>query len=453
MARRVPLFDLDAERALIGATLIDPLLVERLAHVRAEDFYSPHHREIWEAAQALSGRVWEPVLLRAELTGRGASNATMEALREAEESALSAANADHHAEVILDRATRRRMAEAAEKILDLATQPAEGTAALLDQAEAALSPAGNRRRSREPIGSPEAMARALKAIQSQREMGGLTGVTWGLPSLDQGTTGMNPGELWVLAARPGMGKSALAMDVAIAAARSGVSVLICSLEMQVESLATRAICGMAKLQISRTRRGALTDFEMANVERAVAEGSTLPIWWDDDADSTILDIRAKARRIRQRDQNLGLVVVDYLQLVESGSKAEARHLEVAAISRGLKKLAGELGLPVLALSQLSREVEKGKRPPQLSDLRESGAIEQDADGVIFIHREGEHEPIGEKGSIPCFAIVAKARNGPVGKVPITFQSRLTTFEDGHDGPSPDEADVVPFTQQAPRGRR
>src|SRR5690606_10240837 len=169
-------------------------------------------------------------------------------------------------------------------------------------------------------------------------------------------------------------------------------------------------------------------------------------------------IRAVAPRLRQRGPRVGLVIVDYLQLVETAGEQqpEARHLEVAQISRGLKKLAGELALPVLALSQLSREVEKGKRPPQLSDLRESGAIEQDADGVVFIHREGEAEPEGPRGEVPCWAIVAKARNGPTGWVPLRFLARLTTFEEGDhrpEPPAPDAPVVVDFTKQRPRRSR
>lgn len=452
--RQVPLHDLEAERALIGAVIIDPLLVERLAHVRPEDFYSPHHRAIWDAMQALAGRIWEPVLLRAELTGRGVSEATMEALREAEESALSAAHAEHHAGVIIDRATRRRMVEAASRIRELAMAPAESAGALVDRAEATLAPLADRSRSREPIPSRQAMARALDWIQTQRDKGGRTGVTWGLPTLDEKTTGLNPGELWVLAARPGHGKSAFAMDVAVAAAREGTSVLVCSLEMQIEQLATRTLCAMAKLPLSLTRRGALQEDEMARVKRAVDEGSALPIWWYDDPDATILDIRSKARWVKQRDPRLGLVVVDYLQLVETAGdqRPEARHLEVAQISRGLKKLAGELGLPVLALSQISREVEKGNRAPQLSDLRESGAIEQDADGVIFIHRDGAKKPEGAEGRIECWAIVEKARNGPTGWVPLIFKARLTTFEEGDHRPEPEGGEVVEFHRQAPRRR-
>lgn len=448
---RVPHYDLEAERALIGAVLIDPLILESLGHVRPEDLYAPEHQAIWRAFEALSGRAFEPVLVRAELEGQGAGEAAMQALTEAEASVLSAKRWEQYAEIVLDRAARRRLAEAGRRIVELASKPAENTAVLLDQAEAALTPAGERRRAKEPVGSAVAVDRALAAIQAQRESGGLTGVTWGLPTLDQRTTGLNPGELWVLAARPGMGKSAFALDVAVAAARSGRTVFLASLEMQVESLAARALCAEAKLHLGKTRGGALTDYEMSEVKRAAREISRLPIWWDDDPDSTVLDIRRKARRIRQRDPNLGLVIVDYLQLLESGEKAEARHLEVAQISRGLKKLAGELGVPVLALSQLSRDVEKGKRAPMLSDLRESGSIEQDADGVIFLHREGEPEPQGELGRVPCFAVVAKARNGPTGWVPITFVSRITTFEDGGHEPEP-AGEVVEFHKQAPRRR-
>jgi len=455
--RRVPLHDIEAERALIGAAIIDPLLVERLAHLQAADFYRTEHAEIWAAMQALSGQVWDTVALRAELTRRGAGEGTLRALREAEEAAISAAHAEQHAEVILERATRRRMVEAAERIRGLAQLPGD-VRDLVDRAEAAMTVVADRRRAREPIGSPQAMVRALRWIQAQREDGGRTGVTWGLPTLDHRTTGMQPGELWVLAARPGMGKSALAMDVAIAAAREGTSVLICSLEMQIEQLGTRALCAMARIPIERARGGSLSHADMEGLQKAVHEAAALPIWWYDDPDATILDIRAVARRLRQRDPRLGLVIVDYLQLVETAGEQqpEARHLEVAQISRGLKKLAGELALPVLALSQLSREVEKGKRPPQLSDLRESGAIEQDADGVVFIHREGEAEPEGPRGEIPCWAIVAKARNGPTGWVPLRFLARLTTFEEGDhcpEPPAPDAPVVVDFTKQRPRRSR
>lgn len=454
MARRVPLHDVDAERALIGAVLIDPLRLQAVEHVRPEDFYTPQHQAVWRALCALSGQAFDSLAVGAKITEQGGGQAPVRALAEAEASTLSAAHAEQHAETVLDRALRRRLAEAGAKISQLAAQPADGAAMLLDEAESVLSPIGDRRRSQDPVPSWQAAKQALEFIRAQQEAGGLTGVTWGLPTLDARTTGMNPGELWILAARPAMGKSAFAMDVAIAAARSGRSVLLSSLEMKTGALATRAICSTAKLSLGKTRGGALSDFEMSRIQNAVEEVAGLPIWWDDDAESTVLDIRAKARRIRQRDPNLGLVVVDYLQLLEGGEKAEARHLEVAAISRGLKKLAGELGLPVLALSQLSREVEKGRRPPMLSDLRESGSLEQDADGVIFLHRDGEHEPEGVHGKIPCFAVVAKARNGPVGWVPITFLSRLTTFEDGHSyQAAPNEAEVVDFHRQQPRGRR
>lgn len=431
------LFDLDAERALIGAATIDPLLVDRLDHVRPEDFYLPAHREIWAAMQALAGQAWEPVLLRAELHGRGAGEATMRALQEAEESALSAAHAEQHAAVVLDRSTRRRLREVGEKIQQLAASPAESARALLDQAEQILFALADRARGaggrREPVDSATVVREAVEHLARIRETDGIPGLSWGIPTLDAKTSGLAPGELWVVAARPGVGKSALALNVAVNAAKSGrASVLIHSLEMQRRELGIRAICGEAQIPIETARAGRLSHAAMDKLQSAAATVHRLPIWWDDDPSMSIIDIRAKARRIKAMDPRLGLIVVDYLQLVKAGTQGLQRHLEVGEVSRGLKELAKELDLPVLALAQLSRDVEKSDRRPRPSDLRESGSIEADADAILFIHVDPTEHPRGASGAIPVELLVSKQRNGERGaRVEATFLSRWTTFVDGH----------------------
>lgn len=428
--RRVPMFDLEAERALLGALLIDPARIVEAEGLAREDFYDPRHRAIWAAMVAMR-EPFDAITLKGQLAAQGASSPpVLEALRVIEESALSAAHLSRHVATVQDRATRRRLAAAAERIAALAAQPAPKVRQLVDEAERVLLDIGGRGGVREPETSPEVMKAALTRIQQQRDAGGVTGVTWGLPSLDAYTTGLNPGELWVLAARPGQGKSALALNVALAAADSGVPVLLSSYEMRNAEQGIRAIAGGAKVAISRARGGRLSETEMAAIQRSAAHIWRLPILWDDSPSATIADIRAQARRAKQRDPRLGLLIIDYLQLVEAADKREARHLAVAQVSRGLKQLARELEIPILALAQLNREVEKSARLPQLSDLRESGSIEQDADAVAFLHYEADAVPKGETGAMDGWVVVAKQRNGPRGRVPVVFHSRLTTFTDG-----------------------
>jgi len=450
---RIALHDTESERALLGALLIDPRRLAEVEHLGAEDFYAPPHQAIWTAMQALAGQPFDTVAVRAQLGARGMlTDQVGAALLEAEETALSAAGLQVYARAILDRSLRRRLAAAGEKIQRLAMQPADSAAELLDAAEReifALAEGAVRGAKRDPVDSRTVVREAVARVSELRKAGGMPGLTFGLETLDRKTSGLNAGELWVLAARPGIGKSALALNVALAAAKSGkASSLIHSLEMQRVELGLRAICGEAQVPLERIRGGRLSQVDMDQFTQGAAKVHNLPIWWDDDASVTILDLRAKARRIKQLDPKLGLIVVDYIQLARPTGKQTQRHLEVAEVTRGLKELAKELGVAILALSQLSRDVEKANRRPKPSDLRESGSIEADADAIVFIHRDDDSPPQGPGGALGCELIIAKQRNGDRGVViPVTYQAKWTTFEDGQSGLASVE---VPPAEDQPR---
>ena len=437
----VPLRNPEAERQLLMSLLVAPRRVVDVGHLVEEDFGESGFRVIWRAMVELAGRDFDASTLRAHMQAAGVlTGAISSRLDDLEASCLTAANLELHASTVAEHGVRRRLAVAAEEIAKLASERSDDVKQLVDRAERALFGVDSAAADGASIPSSEAVGLALKHLQLVRDSGDLSGVTTGLPSLDSRTTGMHPSELWVLAARPGVGKSALATEIAMAAAGSGVGVLFWSLEMRVEELTTRAICARARLPLATARAGRLSEWDMQRLTESAADLHGLPISWNTSS-ATLSRIRSEARRLKARDPGFGLVVVDYLGLVTgSGTKRsnEARHLEVAEISRGLKLLAGELDVTVLALSQLSRDVEKGKRRPYLADLRESGAVEQDANVVLFLHPSGDRDEAS--GSLPVELILAKQRNGPTGILPVTFRSHWTGFDDGGWDPTPPPTD-------------
>lgn len=441
------LHDLEAERALLGALLIDPRKISDLeARLEAEMFYDLHHRRIFAGMLAIPDRAAiDPITIKGKLSEAGELEpATAERLRVIEESSLSAANVMSYVDIVTDKALRRKLADAAEEIAELATEAGTDSAAICDSAEKLIFGVTDKGRKGEPQKIDGILRSTLELINKMRESStAVTGMPTGIYELDKRTTGFHPGELFILAARPGVGKTSLAMNMAIhAAARAEPrrSVAVFNLEMPATQLAFRMLCSEARISQGKLKSGKLSHYDMELIVQHAASLWEAPIYVDDSSSLTVMELRSKARRLKQQDPNLGFIVIDYLQLMSSRGKSESRQLEIAEISRGLKSLSKELSLPILALSQLSRDVEKNKRKPQLSDLRESGSIEQDADCVMFIHREPDAEPNGPGGPIPVELVIAKQRNGGIGSFDMVFMSEFTRFEnaapEGEGAPPP-----------------
>lgn len=438
---RTSLFDLDLERALLGALLLDPQRTDEIVElVKGEDFYDPIHQHLFEAIQGTEDRSSiTPSVVKAALSAKGQLDAaTADRLRTIEESSYTSAGVRELAAAVADKGARRRVVEFAGKLGELAGAAELSTAQLFDRAEQLAFQTTERSRRSEPRLLEHVLGETLPIIQKMAQShSSVTGLPTGILDLDDKTTGFHPGELFILAARPGVGKTSLAMNMALHGALRADpprTVAVFSLEMPSTQLAFRIICSEARISQGKLRTGRLSDYDLAQITEHVGALWHAPIFVDDTGSLSILDLRSKARRITQQVTQLGLpplgfIVVDYLQLMRGTGSEEARHLEIAEISRGLKSLSKELSVPVLALSQLSRDVEKGKRKPQLSDLRESGSIEQDADCVMFIHKDLETEPKGGLGGpIEVQLIIAKQRNGPTGEIDLLFMSEYTRFE-------------------------
>ena len=450
------LFDLDAERALLGALLIDP---RKLADIEASldesAFYDLHHRRIYGAMVAIADKsAVDPITIKGVLSQRGELEpATAERLRVIEESALSAANVLSYVEIVSDKAMRRRLAAAAEEISELATEAGTDIAAIADSAEKLVFEVTDKSRKGEPQRLEAILRQTIEMVGKMRESNSVvTGMPTGLFELDRRTTGFHPGELFILAARPGVGKTSLAMNMAVhAAVRADPAraVAVFNLEMPATQLAFRLLCAEARISQGKLKSGRLSHYDMELIMQHAASLWEAPIYVDDSSSLTIMELRSKARRLKQQDPRLGFIIIDYLQLMSGGGRTESRHLEIAEISRGLKSLSKELGLPILALSQLSRDVEKNKRKPQLSDLRESGSIEQDADCVMFIHREADAEPNGPGGPIPVELIIAKQRNGPTGTARMTWVGSSTKFKNYSPAMAPPDYRSAPSGPMMP----
>jgi replicative DNA helicase len=437
---RRPHEDLAAERAVLGAILADNAVIADVGKIVVpDDFSSVAHAQIFAAMIGLDAtrRVVDSLTLAEELKVRGqlAAVGGPAYLMGLDQVVPVAANASHYAEIVKDQALRRRLASAGREIMELASQETGEVASLLDEAERRVFVLAEKKREGELKAIKELMEQTLDLLDKMKmASSGITGLSTGYVDLDQMLTGLHPGELLILAARPGIGKTSLAMNIATyVALKEKKAVGIFSLEMPASQLLMRLLASTARVDMKRLRGGRLTPHDEEKFQEVAAELYTAPMYIDDSGSLTAFDLRSKARRLKQKDANLGLIVVDYLQLMHQKGKVESRQLEVSEISRALKTLAKELEVPILALSQLNRKVEDRKGgQPMLSDLRESGAIEQDADVVMFIHRaddEGdESDGEGRRGAIPVELIVAKQRNGPTGTIDLVFLSEFTRFE-------------------------
>ena len=440
-ASNVPPQNLEAEQAVLGGLLLDQeAMAKVLDIVNGEDFYRPDHGLIYETCSDLFAKN-QPIDLITLTNALETKKKLKEVggasyLSSLVANTASAANIVHHANIVQSKAVLRRLISTANSISAQAYEESRDAIELLDEAEKQLFDVADRRLGTHFIAIKNVLSDSFERIDElHRNKGKTRGVASGFNKLDDLLAGFQPSDLIILAARPSMGKTALALNIAaFAAVKSKLPVGIFSLEMSKEQLVDRLLTMEAMIDSWRLRTGNLEESDFSKLNYAMGELSEAPLFIDDTPLLSALEIKAKARRL-QAEHGLGMIVVDYLQLMEGskrGGNETNRVQEVSDISRSLKALARELKVPVIALSQLSRAVEgrPGTKIPQLSDLRDSGSIEQDADVVMFIYREEYYEPETEKKGIAQI-LIRKHRNGPVGEVELYFHpeySRFTNIE-------------------------
>jgi len=439
---RVPPHDLDAEKAVLSGLLLDNTAIHSVyTEVKPDDFYHPAHRALYQAMVAIRD-AGSPVDLHT-LSDHLNRNKMLDSvggpvvLAEIADYESTAANVVHHARIVRENAVRRRVIQAATEIVEEGFEASDSADRLLDTAESKIFEIGQET-ARETFRSlQEEMQSTFDYVEALMGRGGeLTGVPTGFHEVDEKTGGLQPGELIILAARPSMGKTALALNMARnAAVLHHKKVAVFSLEMTAQALVLRLLSSEAELDASKFRSGYISVYDHRKLQQAASELSHAELWIDDSGTLTVLEMKAKCRRMKA-ERGLDLVVVDYLQLAHADGRNERREQEISEISRGLKALAKELDIPVVALSQLNRGPEnrtgRDKRP-MLSDLRESGAIEQDADVIAFIYRDEVYNRDDESNRGVAELIIAKQRNGPTGTIELSFQSRFARFLDRSGG--------------------
>ncbi|WP_300848136.1 replicative DNA helicase [uncultured Bilophila sp.] len=431
LTRRVPPHSVEAERAVLAGTILRSSVMGQIAPLlRPEDFYLPAHRLLYAGALELhaANSPVELVTLAQRLRDRGELESAGGAayLAELAQAAVSAANAEYYAKIVRDKAIQRGLIEAGAHIISTSFDTARDVAGLIDEAEQSVLAISSRNSG--GFRSVQELVGGVVDAVLKPAAGGITGLPTGYPELDAITHGLQPSDLIIVAARPAMGKTALALNLAMRVAiAEGAPVGIFSLEMSEHQLMQRMISLWGKIPQEQLATGRLTKnagarfFETADLLR------TAPLFINETPAISTLELRSQARRLKA-EHGLGLVVVDYLQLMRSSRRTDSRELEISDISRSLKALAKELNIPVIALSQLNRKVEERQdKRPMLSDLRESGAIEQDADIVIFLHREEAYKPDTAKKGI-AELIIGKHRNGRTGTVELAFLPEYTAFE-------------------------
>jgi len=425
----------DAEQAVLGAMLLDQDASLSAAQLLADDmFYREGHRRLFRAMVSLTERrsVIDHITLRDELIRRGELDAIggYDYVAELSEAVPTAANLEYHAKIVKEKAILRKLIETATGIITEAYDGHTTASELLDAAESRIFQVSQQRSEEGFARLKEMLWPTMERIETLQKSGkAITGVPSGFTDLDNLTSGFQGGELVIVAARPSMGKTAFVLNIATHAAVEQHGVAIFSLEMSKESLVQRMLTAEARVDSQLVRRGMLRDFDFTKLARAAGVLQQCPVWIDDTPALTLLEMRSKARRLKA-ENDVQLIVVDYLQLMRSPEYSDNRVQEISDISRSLKGLAKELGVPVVALSQLSRASEQrgGERKPILSDLRDSGAIEQDADLVIFIHRPEYYDREDESKRGLAEVMLAKNRNGPTGAVQLGFVREYTRFD-------------------------
>jgi replicative DNA helicase len=442
LALKVPPHSVEAEQSLIGGLLLDNHAFDRIADLVGEaDFYRDDHRRIYKHVTKLieQGRPADVVTVSESIEAsedkdRTGGPAYLGALAQNTPSAL---NIRRYAELVRERAVQRRLAQVATEIAESALSPTgKEVGQLLDEAESRIFEIGEvgARGAQGFKDIKQELARVFQRLDTlyhSDNKTGITGVPTGLIDLDEKTAGLQPGDLIIVAGRPSMGKTALALNFAEHVAMDiGMPVAVFSMEMSGMQLAARVLGSIARVDQHKMRTARLSDEEWQRLSHAMGRLHEAPLFIDETPALNALELRARARRLKRQCGKLGLLMVDYLQLMSATTHGqENRATEISEISRSLKALAKELDVPVIALSQLSRAVEqRNDRRPMMSDLRESGAIEQDADVILFIYRDEVYFPEKEEAKGRAEVIIGKQRNGPIGRVELTFLGQYTRFE-------------------------
>ncbi len=442
---RVPPHNLDAERSLLGGILLDSqAFADVLEHLKPEDFYRDAHRKVFEAMCELFGKSQpiDRITVKDQLTSLGAFEAVGgdEFIDLLDKIVPTAANLAYYAKIIHEKALARRLIEAASAIAQLGYEQHGDVADFADECERRIFAVTEQRTAQSFVHLKPVIAATFKTIQSLYErQEEITGIPTGFADLDRITSGFQPGDLVILAARPSMGKTGCALNVATHVGcraqfqQKACGVGIFSLEMSKEQLVMRMLSSEARVDSQRIRTGKLIESDWAKLAQAAGILADANIHIDDSPGVSALELRAKCRRLFARyentDQPIRLIIVDYLQLMRGNERIDNREQQIAEISRSLKALAKELAIPILALSQLNRSLEK--RPdkrPMMSDLRESGSLEQDADTILFIYREEVYEKEKEDAKGKAEIIIGKQRNGPIGTAELAFIHEHTRFE-------------------------
>ncbi|MFD1718538.1 replicative DNA helicase [Georgenia deserti] len=433
---RTPPQDVAAEQSVLGGMLLSKdAIADVVEELRANDFYRPSHELIYEAIIDLYGR-GEPadaVTVAAELTKRGEMGRVGGApyLHTLISSVPTAANAGYYARIVREQAVLRRLVEAGTRIVQLGYSTEGGDVDdLVDNAQAEVYSVTERRTSEDYVPLRDAINPTMEEIEAAADRGeAMVGVPTGFADLDGLTNGLHPGQMIIVAARPAMGKSTFALDVCRAASiKNGLTSVIFSLEMGRTEITMRLLSAEAQVPLQNMRKGTMREEDWTRMATAMSKVSDAPLFIDDSPNMSLMEIRAKCRRLKQK-HDLKLVVVDYLQLMTSGKRVESRQQEVSEFSRALKLLAKEIEVPVIAVAQLNRGPEtRTDKKPMMSDLRESGSLEQDADVVMLLHREDAYERESPRAG-EADVIVAKHRNGPTDTIVVAFQGHYSRFVD------------------------
>lgn len=433
-AVKVPPHDLSAEKSVLGAVLIDSSAINIVAEfMKPNYFYIPEHQMIFSAMLTLFEKQQpiDVVTLQDELKKEGnlkkIGGSTY--LSDLINTVPTSAYIEHYGRIVKDHFAKRRLIELSSRMVEKAFEEKEDVKKLLDEAEVEIFALSQQHLHQDFVELKEILGESFERLEEFMKKGThLRGVPTGFPDLDSKLAGMQNSNLLILAARPGIGKTTLALNMALhIATRDKIPVGFFSLEMSREELVDRLLVGAADIDAWRLKTGRLSDEDYKRLTEAMGELSEAPIFIDDTPGISILEMRTKARKLKI-EKDIKLLIVDYLQLADAGKRFDSRVNEVSFVSQGLKNLARELRIPVLAISQLSRAVEqRGSRKPQLADLRESGAIEQDADVVMFLYYEEESEDILDQNKRLVKLYIAKHRNGPVGEMDLMFRGDRIKF--------------------------